>query len=99
MSCPRPCAGPSDNSGATGSLQEAAERTSSTEDSLAQPGPPTMPRPGARCLSDGQLDGLMGQLAPMHDDKMRKDLLGQSPAFSPCNITFKDLSNVTSKTF
>ncbi|CAL5228112.1 g11188 [Coccomyxa viridis] len=68
--------GPSDNSGATGSLQEAAERTSSTEDSLAQPGPPTMPRPGAQCLSDGQLDGLMGQLAPMHDDKMRKDLLG-----------------------
>ncbi len=58
---------------------------------MAQPGPPTMPRPGARCLSDGQLDGLMGQLAPMHDDKMRKDLLGQPPVSSPCDITFHDL--------
>ena len=83
--CICPCAGPSDNSGATGSLQEAVERTSSTEGSLAQPGPPTMPRPGAQCLSDEQLDILMGQLASMHDDKMRKDLLGRSPALPARN--------------
>ena len=41
-----------------------------------------MPRPGARSLSDGQLDGLMGQLAFMNNDKMRKDLLGESPVAS-----------------
>ena len=30
----------------------------------------------------------MGQLAPMHDDKMRKDLLGQSPALLSRNGSF-----------
>ena len=35
-----------------------------------------MPLPGARSLSDGQLDSLMGQLASMPDEKGRKDLLG-----------------------
>lgn len=36
-----------------------------------------MPRRGARSLSAGQLDGLMGQLAVMSDDKSRKDFLGE----------------------
>ena len=71
------CAGQSDrDSGPTGSLQEAAERASSTEGSLVQAGEPSMPLPGARSLSDGQLDSLMGQLAGMPDEKGRKDLLG-----------------------
>ena len=71
------CAGQSDrDSGPTGSLQEAAERASSTEGSLAQAGEPSMPLPGARSLSDGQPDSLMGQLAGMPDEKGRKDLLG-----------------------
>ena len=70
-------AGQSDrDSGPAGSLQEAAERASSTEGSLAQAGEPSMPLPGARSLSDGQLDSLMGQLAGMPDEKGRKDLLG-----------------------
>lgn len=72
------CSAGLNDSGPTGSLQEAAEGESSNESSLAQGGQPTMPRPGARSLSDGQLDGLMGQLASMNNDKMRKDLLGES---------------------
>ena len=73
------CAGQSDrDSGPTGSLQEAAEHASSTEGSLVQAGEPSMPLPGARSLSDGQLDSLMGQLAGMPDEKGRKDLLGMN---------------------
>lgn len=77
-------AGQSDSGGTSGPLQEAAERTSSAEGSLSQAGQPTMPRRGARSLSVGQLDGLMGQLAAMSDDKSRKDLLGEpTPLICP----------------
>ena len=81
------CTGLSDrDSGPTGSLQEAAERASSTEGSLAQAGEGSMPLPGARSLSDGQLDSLMGQLAGMPDEKGRKDLLGVcAPACCRCS--------------
>lgn len=65
---------PADNSGPAGSLQEAAERESSTEGSLTLPGQPGLPR--GRSLSDRQLDAVTGQLACMTDDKSRKDLLG-----------------------
>ena len=45
-----------------------------------------MPLPGARSLSDGQLDSLMGQLAGMPDEKGRKDLLGVcAPACCRCS--------------
>ena len=62
------------------------ERASSTEGSLAQAGEPSMPLPGARSLSDGQLDSLMGQLAGMPDEKGRKDLLGMHTiAYCDCS--------------